>query len=112
MKMNSSHRHDINRPRPRHGYEYTKHKMCPSMMMVLCGKQHLSNIWSWIHEKSEHLIFRAKKNAAIVPEKKSLFGLKNWSVYRYPQTVDIYPVGLTLMTSVLLRAFYLQISSL
>ena len=43
MKMNSSHRHDINRPRPRHGYEYTKHKMCPSMMMVLCGKQHLSN---------------------------------------------------------------------
>ena len=44
MKMNSSHRHDINRPRPRHGYEYTKHKMCPSMMMVLSGKQHLSNI--------------------------------------------------------------------
>ena len=24
-------------------------KMCLSMMMVMCNKQHLSNIWSWIY---------------------------------------------------------------
>ena len=43
MKMtNRSNRYDINRPR--HGYEYTEYKMCLSMMMVMCNKQHLSNI--------------------------------------------------------------------
>ena len=26
--INRSHRHDINRTRPRHGYKYTKYKMC------------------------------------------------------------------------------------
>ena len=45
MKMNNrSLRYDINRTRSRHGYEYTKCKMCLSMMMVMCNKQHLSNI--------------------------------------------------------------------
>ena len=29
-----SHRYDINRPRPRHGYEYTKYKICLSIMMA------------------------------------------------------------------------------
>ena len=42
--INISHRYDINRTRPRHGDEYTKHKMCLSMMMVMCNKQHPSNI--------------------------------------------------------------------
>ena len=37
---NTSHRYDINRPRPRHG-----------RMMIICIKQHLSNIWSSIYEK-------------------------------------------------------------
>ena len=39
-----SHRYDMNRPRPRHGHKYTKYKMCLSIMMVICTKQHLSNI--------------------------------------------------------------------
>ena len=31
LKMkNVSHRSDINRTSPRHGYEYTKYKMCPN----------------------------------------------------------------------------------
>ena len=30
---NRRHRYDINRTRSRHGYEYTKYKMCLSMMM-------------------------------------------------------------------------------
>ena len=42
---------DINRPMPRHGYEYIKYKMCLSIIMVSGVKQHLNNIWSSIHEK-------------------------------------------------------------
>ena len=52
LKMkNRSHRYDINRPRPRHGHKYTKYKLCLSIMMVYCIKQHPSNIWSLIVEK-------------------------------------------------------------
>ena len=40
----------INRPRPRHGHKCTKYKMYLSITMVICIKQHLSNIWSSIHE--------------------------------------------------------------
>ena len=43
VKMkNRSHRYDINRTRPRHGYEYTKYEMCFSMMIVMCNKQKLN----------------------------------------------------------------------
>ena len=48
---NRIHRYDINRPRPRHGYKYTKYRISFSMMMVICIKQHLSNIWSSIYDK-------------------------------------------------------------
>ena len=34
-------RYDMNKTRLRHGYKYTKYKMCLSMMMVICNKQHL-----------------------------------------------------------------------
>ena len=45
MKMkNTSHRCDILRPRSRHGRKYSKYKNCLVMMMLLCIKQHLSNI--------------------------------------------------------------------
>ena len=46
-----SHRCNITRPRPRHGHKYTKYKFCLSIMMAICVKQQLSNIWSSIHEK-------------------------------------------------------------
>ena len=48
-------RYDIKIPRPRHGYKCTKCKICLSIMIVLCIKQHLSNIWSSIHEKIKQL---------------------------------------------------------
>ena len=48
---NRSNRYDINITRPRQGYEYTKYKIFLSMMMVMCNKQHLSNMWDWIREK-------------------------------------------------------------
>ena len=41
---NRLHRYDINRPRPRNRHKYTKYKMCLSIMMAICIKQHLSNI--------------------------------------------------------------------
>ena len=45
MKMiNRSHRFGLNNTRSRHGYEYAKYKMCLSMVMIMCNKQHLSNI--------------------------------------------------------------------
>ena len=46
-----SHRYNINRPRPRHEHKYTKYKIFNSTMLVICIKQHLSNIWTSIHEK-------------------------------------------------------------
>ena len=52
LKMkNRSNRYDINRPKPRDGHKYTKHKMTFSIMMVICIKRHLNNISSSIHEK-------------------------------------------------------------
>ena len=45
LKMeNRSSRYDINGPRRGHGHKYTKYKICLDIMMVICIKQHLSNI--------------------------------------------------------------------
>ena len=45
LKMeNRSHRYNINRPRARHGHKYAKYKMRHSTIMVICIKQHLSDI--------------------------------------------------------------------
>ena len=54
LKMkNSSHRYDINGPRPRQEHRYTKYKMChvPLYNGGYMFKQHLSNILGSIHEK-------------------------------------------------------------
>ena len=48
---NRAQRYDIKKPRPRHGHKYTQYKICVSIMMVICIKQHLSNIRSSIYEK-------------------------------------------------------------
>ena len=45
-----SQRYNINGPRPRLRHKYTKYKMCLSIMMFTCIKQHLNNIWSSIRE--------------------------------------------------------------
>ena len=45
LKVKSrSFRYDINIPRPRDGHKYTNYKVCLCIMMVICIKQHLSNI--------------------------------------------------------------------
>ena len=48
---NRSQIYDINRSRSRHGHKYTKYKNYHSIMVVICIKQHLSNIRSSTHEK-------------------------------------------------------------
>ena len=35
----------------RHGYKYIKYKKCVSEILPLCIKQHLSKVWSSIHEE-------------------------------------------------------------
>ena len=44
-------RYDINRPTSRYEPKYTKYIMYLSIITGICIKQHLSNIWSSIHEK-------------------------------------------------------------
>ena len=70
-KKNRSHRYDINRPRSRHGHKYSKYKKCLSMMMLICIKQHLSNIWSSIHEKVKQHWGWVEKKALLI--KKSVY---------------------------------------
>ena len=63
LKMkNKSQRHHIDRLKPRH--KYAKFKMCVSIMMVICVKQNLSNIWSSFHEKKKQHWGWVKKSVA------------------------------------------------
>ena len=39
-----SRRYDINRPRSKHGCKYSKYKKCLTLMILICIKEHLSNI--------------------------------------------------------------------
>ena len=41
---NRSNKYDINRPRPKHGHNYTNYKICLIIQMVIGIKQHLHNI--------------------------------------------------------------------
>ena len=59
-------RYDINRPRPRNGHKYSKHKKCPSTIMLICIKQHPSNIWSSIYEKVKKHWGWVEKKALVI----------------------------------------------
>ena len=65
-----SHRCDINRLRPRHRHKYTKYKMYVSMMMIICSKQHLSNIWSSSHEKVKQQLGWVEKKMLLIKKKR------------------------------------------
>ena len=84
LKMKKrSHRYDINRPRPTNGHKYTKYKMCLSVMMVICIKEHPNNIWSSIHEKvKQHWGWVEKKELLI--KKKACRENSEVSVNRCP----------------------------
>ena len=68
MKMNMknrSHRYDINRTRSRNGHRYSKYKKCLIMIMLIGIKQHLSNIWSSIHEKVKQQLGWVEKTCCL-----------------------------------------------
>ena len=67
---NGLHRYDINRTKQTHGHKHTKYKICLSIMMVMCNKQHLSNIWSWSLKKLRSTQADLKKSIAY---KKSVY---------------------------------------
>ena len=79
MKMkNRSRRYGKNRPKPR----YSKCKKCLNMMWLICIKQHLSNIWSWIHEK-------VKQHWAWVEKKLCLQGSYKAKALAWPETKNL-----------------------
>ena len=64
---NRIHRYDINRSRPGHGHKYIKCKIGLSIMIVICLKELLSNIWNSICEK-----IKKKKHWGWVKKKKDV----------------------------------------
>ena len=90
MKNRSS-RYDINRSRCRHGHKYTKYKICLDIMMVICIKQHLSNIWSLIHEKVQQHWDWFLKNVAY--KKACTSTLPKFSVFPFLITMLFFKVN-------------------
>ena len=72
---NRSQKYDINRRRSRNGHNYTKYKMCLSMMMIICIKQHLSNIGSSVREKVKQHWGWVEKKCCLF---KKAFTEKEW----------------------------------
>ena len=64
---NRSYRYDINRTRFRQGHKYSTYKKYLTMIILICVKQHLTNIWRSIHTTLEAQL---KKR---VPFKKSVY---------------------------------------
>ena len=77
-----SHRYDINRPRSRHEHKFSKYKKCRNTMMFRCVKQHLSNIWHSIHEKSNNtdaeLLKSASHKKSVIPQFHLIFSCRNF----------------------------------
>ena len=63
-KKNVSHWYVVNRPLSKHGLKYSRYKTCLSMIVLICNQQHLSNIWSSIHEKLKQHWGWVKKSIA------------------------------------------------
>ena len=71
---NRSLRYDINRPSLRHGHEYTKHKMCLGIIMIIYIKQHLGNFKAQFIKKLTNNDAELEKKACI---RKCLLSLKS-----------------------------------
>ena len=63
---NRLHRYDVNRPKSWHEYKYSKYKKYLRMMIIVCIKQHLSNVWSSIHEKGKQNEGWVEKNCYLL----------------------------------------------
>ena len=83
-------RYDINRPKPRHGHKCIKYTMCLSIMMVICIKPHLTNIWSSIHKKSYATLRLSWKKAMLIKKACifTFFGKTCW--YKQNETSNCW----------------------
>ena len=80
IKMkNRSLRYDINSPMSRHGHKYRKYRKCLSMMMLIGIKQHLSNIWSSIHQNLKQHRDWVEKKCCLNKKACSI----DWNISRY-----------------------------
>ena len=73
---NRSHIYNINRRRSRIGHKYTNKKKCHSSMMVVCIKQHPSNIWNSLHAKVKQSWGLVEKKCCLL--KKRVFKQQYW----------------------------------
>ena len=74
LKMkNRSNKYDINWTNPRQGHKYTKYEFCLSIIMTMCIKQHLRNIWRSVHEKVKQHWGWLKKSVAYKISASSIF---------------------------------------
>ena len=59
-------------------------KMCLVMMVVICNKQHISNIWIWLHEKvNQHLGWVYIRRCLL---KKHVFQFLFWKIFYFKKT--------------------------
>ena len=63
MKIDSR-KQGINRPWCRHRHKYSKYMKCISMIMLICIKLHLSNIWSSVYKNVKQHWGWVKKSVA------------------------------------------------
>ena len=98
MKMkNRSHRHDIKRPTSKHAYKHSTSKKCLSMIMVICIKEHLSNIWSSVHEEMEQhqgwvekKLCLYRKNCLFYPVETNVPILYHWKTLKSLWFFDVF----------------------
>ena len=86
-KKNRSRRCNINRPKSRHGLTNTKYKKCLSMMILICIKQHPTNIWSSIYEKVKEHRGWVEKNVLLIKHKRVRQKTKTLKRQKSTQTV-------------------------
>ena len=76
---NVSRRYDVNSPMHRNGSEYTKYKICLSIMMAVCIKQHLkASFETRFMKKLSNTESKLKKS--VVYKKKRVIFVKNLCV--------------------------------
>ena len=98
MKMkNRSHRRDIKRPTSKHAYKHSTSKKCLSMIMVICIKEHLSNIWSSVHEEIEQhqgwvekKLCLYRKNCVFYPVETNVPILYHWKTLKSLWFFDVF----------------------
>ena len=87
MKIDSR-KYDINRPRCNHRHNYSKYMKRLSMTMLICIKQHLSNICSSVYENVKQHWGWVEKKALLI--KKACSQVRMPSIFGHAYTHAFY----------------------